>query len=267
MLYSDRILCLNIDTSRKETPDGPVTNYHHPSCRQPSVHLWHIGLPSMENSIDIPPNSLAQVAATIEHKHRQRAPAEADAPYEYHPGQAFLAARRQSFEHAARGTLSHEDIKNVSRTLDEPSKLDKQQPRRRASTSYISTSANLSRNTGVSADPRLRYRNSRFLEGSDSFRSPPVPPPRPLLASPLLADDPPSPRREPPSIPKRRSHAYRSSLEEQPSRQRLLGGQAAPAEQHRRMRSSLEEKRPRGPRLQRSTSGLNFSSSGDDAED
>ncbi|KAL8896505.1 MAG: hypothetical protein Q9207_007674 [Kuettlingeria erythrocarpa] len=239
------------------------------SFTQPSVHPWSIGLPSIENSIDIPPNSLAQVAATIEHKHRQRAAAEADPSYEYHPGQAFLAARRQSFEHAARGTLSHEDIKNVSRTLDEPSKSDKQQqqPRRRASTSYISTSANLSRNTGgVIAKSRLHYRNSRFLEGSDSFRSPTVAPPRPLLASPLLADDPTSPRRQPPSIPKRKSHTYRSSLEEQPSRQHLLGGQAAaPAEQHRRLRSSLEEKRPRGPRLQRSTSGLNFSSSEDDS--
>ncbi|KAL8920746.1 MAG: hypothetical protein Q9208_006076 [Pyrenodesmia sp. 3 TL-2023] len=219
------------------------------------------------NSIDIPPNFLAQVAATIERKHRQRAQGQADASYEYHPGQAFLAARRQSLEHVARQTLSHEDMKKIERVLDEPSKSNNQQPRRRASTSYISTSANVSRATDVNADPRLRYRNSRFLEGSDSFRNPRTPPPRPLLASPLLADNPRSPQRQPPAIPKRRSHTHRTSLEEQPSRQRLLESQAAPAEQHRRTRSSLEKKRPKGPRLQRSTSGLEFSSSEDGVED
>lgn len=220
-----------------------------------------------KNSIDIPPNSLAQVAATIEHKHRHRASTSPDPSYQYHPGQAFLAARRQSFEHVARETLSHEDMENFTRALDGPSKSNAHQPRRRASTSYISSRANVNPNANANVNPRTRYRNSRFLEGSDSFRNPPASPQRPLLASPLLADDPPSPQRQAPLIPKRRHHTHHLSLEEQHSRQHLLGSQAAPAVQHKRIRSSLEERRFRGPRLQRSTSGLKFSSSEDEDED
>ncbi|KAI4122200.1 MAG: hypothetical protein LQ338_005956 [Usnochroma carphineum] len=223
-----------------------------------------------QNSIDIPPNSLAQVAATVEHKYRQRASTSPNTSYQYHPGQAFLAARRQSFEQVARQTLSHEDIYDIARILDEPSEPNRRSNkhlRRRASTSHVSTRANTNADAGkdTNANTKVRYRNSRFLEGSDSFRNPPASPPRPLLASPLLEDvATPPPRRQPPAISKRKTHTHHTSLEEQPSRQRLLGHQAAPGVQHRLTRSSLEERRFRGPRLQRSTSGLEFSSSEDE---
>ncbi|KAL8992709.1 MAG: hypothetical protein Q9188_007519 [Gyalolechia gomerana] len=202
------------------------------------------------NSIDIPPNSLAQVAATIEHKNRHQAPTYPHTSYNYHAGQAFLAARQQSFEQVNRDTLPPEEIENLSHILDEPFRpTSQQQPRRRASTSHISANPNLNAKT--------RYRNSRFLEGSESFRNPPHSPPRPCMAA--IAS---SPQRPPPAIPKRRAH--RGSLEEQSSRQYLLDRQAPTAVHCRRTRSSLEDRRPKGPRLQRSTSGLKFSSSDED---
>ncbi|KAI4177038.1 MAG: hypothetical protein LQ343_000518 [Gyalolechia ehrenbergii] len=203
-----------------------------------------------DNSIDIPPNSLAQVAATIEHKNRHQAPTYPHTSYNYHAGQAFLAARQQSFEQVNRDTLPPEEIKNLSQILDEPLRpTSPQQPRRRASTSHISANPNL--------NAKIRCRNSRFLEGSESFRNPPHSPPRPCMAA--IA---PSPQRPPPAIPKRRVH--RGSLEEQSSRQHLLDRQAPTAVHRRRTRSSLEDSKPKGPRLQRSTSGLKFSSSDED---
>ncbi|MCJ1274303.1 hypothetical protein MMC21_002098 [Puttea exsequens] len=48
------------------------------------------------NSIDIPPNAVAQVAASIEHKHRNDF-STTGSPYRYRAGQAFQCARRQSY--------------------------------------------------------------------------------------------------------------------------------------------------------------------------
>lgn len=202
------------------------------------------------NSIDIPPNSLAQVAATIDHRNRHQAPSYPDTSYNYRAGQAFIAARRQSFEQVNRETLEKDEVDNLSHLLDEPvEEKSQQQPYRRASTSHI----------GISSNPtaKPRYRTSKFQEGSENFRNLDPPPQRSHTT-----DIAPSPQRPPPAIPKRRTH--RASLEEQPSRQRLLDRQAPTAMQPRRMRSSLEDRRPRGPRLQRSTSGLKFSSSEED---
>ncbi|KAL8937864.1 MAG: hypothetical protein Q9216_004211 [Gyalolechia sp. 2 TL-2023] len=202
------------------------------------------------NSIDIPPNSLAQVATTIERKNRHQTPTYPDTSYNYHAGQAFLAARQQSFEQVNHETLSQEEINNLSHLVDDPvRRTAEQQPRRRASASHISANANLKSSK--------RYRNSRFVEGSEGFRNPPIPTQRHCMA-----DIPTSPQRPPPAVPKRRPH--RSSIEEHPSRQRLLDRQAPSAVQHRRTNSSLEDRRPKGPRLQRSTSGLKFSSSDED---
>ncbi|KAI4138505.1 MAG: hypothetical protein L6R39_006755 [Caloplaca ligustica] len=223
-------------------------------------------LHDVQSSIDVPPNCLAQVAATIEYKHRHRASNSSDPSYRYHAGQAFVAARRQSFEHVARKTMSSDEMTNLANLLGDPHKPStQQQPRRRASTSHVSSAA--SANANASVHPKVRYRSSRFLEGSEGFRNPPASPQRPLLGSPLLADDDIPPRRQPPAIPKRRTHTRHRSLEEQPSRQRLLDSQAPSAGQQGRTRSSLEERGVRGPRLQRSTSGLKFSSSEDDGTD
>ncbi|KAL9630189.1 MAG: hypothetical protein Q9204_004846 [Flavoplaca sp. TL-2023a] len=207
------------------------------------------------NSIDIPPNSLAQVAATIEHKHRRRHPLTPDISYNYRPGQAFLAARRQSFDQAARKTISQEEITSIANALDdnEPENSSSQQARRRASTTHISTNPKLE-------NPRLKYRNSRFLEGTNSFRNPTLSPPKhpPPVRPPMLSSQP--LQHQGPEIPERRTH--RASLEEYSSRHPGSLDQQQRS-QHRRTRT-LEDRQYRGPRLQRSTSGLQFSSSEDE---
>ncbi|KAI4253298.1 MAG: hypothetical protein L6R42_007637 [Xanthoria sp. 1 TBL-2021] len=204
------------------------------------------------NSIDIPPNSLAQVAAAIEHKHRNRQPLTPDISYNYRPGQAFLAARRQSFDQAARKTISQEDITSIANALgNDPEKTTTQQARRRASTTHIASNSK-------SENLRSAYRNSRFLEGTNSFRKPPPSPQHPPPTIPPMTSN--LPLSQGPDIPQRRTH--RASLEEYSSRQASLDRQPSAA-QHRRTRTS-EDRHYRGPRLQRSTSGLKFSSSDDE---
>ncbi|KAL9596332.1 MAG: hypothetical protein Q9179_004651 [Wetmoreana sp. 5 TL-2023] len=194
--------------------------------------------------------SVDAVAATIEHKHRTRPPTTPDTSYKYRPGQAFLAARRQSFEDVARHTISSEEVNNIADILNGSSNPPTQQLRRHASTSQTSAP--------MIANPREKYRNSRFLEGTDSFRNPPSrPPPRPPITKTFVVEKTLSPQR--PVIPERKAH--RVSLDEgSSSRQRLMDRQAYGV-QHRRTKSSLTDRGHRGPRLQRSTSGLRFSSS------
>ncbi|KAL8802528.1 MAG: hypothetical protein Q9182_003768 [Xanthomendoza sp. 2 TL-2023] len=203
-----------------------------------------------QNSIDIPPNSLAQVAATIEHKHRNRNPNTSSVPYNYRPGQAFMAARRQSFEQASRDTIPQEEMSSIAEALNKPERPPAQRPRRRASTTVVNPKSD---------SARVPYRNSRFLEGTNTFRNPPPsspkrPPPSrpPVMNSPVQG----------PEIPQRRTH--RASMEEHSSRQSLLDHHTT-ATRHRRTKT-LEDQYYRGPRLQRSTSGLKFSSSDDDED-
>ncbi|KAL8870745.1 MAG: hypothetical protein Q9198_007563 [Flavoplaca austrocitrina] len=180
---------------------------------------------------------------------------DADISYNYRPGQAFLAARRQSFDQAARKTISQEEITSITNALDdnEPEKFSTQQARRRASTTHISTNPKLE-------NPRLKYRNSRFLEGTNSFRNPTLSPPKhpPPVRPPMVSTQP--LQHQGPEIPQRRTH--RASLEEYSSRYPGSLDQQQRS-QHRRTRT-LEDRQYRGPRLQRSTSGLKFSSSEDE---
>ncbi|KAL8626351.1 hypothetical protein Q9189_007958 [Teloschistes chrysophthalmus] len=235
------------------------------------------------NSIDIPPNCLAQVAATIEHKHRSRSPSTPDTMYKYRPGQAFIAARRQSFDEVARRTIPLEEVNELTTLLDRSTtNSHSQRPRRRASTSIISatTTTNPHPNPNANPNPPIAYRSSKFVEGTHSFRNshhsnhhpPPTrtPPPRPPQHFNTFVLEK-QPSHLPPSIPipDRRSH-HRASMDEsrphphppphphQQQQQQVI--------QHRRTRSSLTEKF-RGPRLQRSTSGLGFESSEDEVEE
>ncbi|CAL8576501.1 hypothetical protein XPA_002380 [Xanthoria parietina] len=174
--------------------------------------------------------------------------------YNYRPGQAFLAARRQSFDQTARKTISQDDITNIANVLDnDPEKKTTQQARRRASTTHISSAP-------TTENPRLAYRNSRFLEGTNSFRNPPPPPQHAPPTRPPMISSRPLPQR--PDIPQRRTH--RASMEEYSARQTSLDHQPSAA-QHRRTKTT-EDRYYRGPRLQRSTSGLKFSSSDDEDE-
>ena len=71
------------------------------------------------NSIDIPPNALAQVTASIQHKHRNLTSSTATgSPYRYRPGQAFTAARRQSNLQLRNQAIGSTEIESLTRALD-----------------------------------------------------------------------------------------------------------------------------------------------------
>ena len=73
------------------------------------------------NSLDILPNSLAQVAASVEAKRARTVPAHQGQPvYEqYHQGQAFAAPRRQSLERARNAAgMASADISLLTQDLD-----------------------------------------------------------------------------------------------------------------------------------------------------
>lgn len=79
-----------------------------------------------KNSIDIPPNAVAQVAASIEHKHRNEFSSDGS-PYHYHAGQAFTAARRQSYLQLRKDTVGSTEMEELTRALEgSPRKLDPQ---------------------------------------------------------------------------------------------------------------------------------------------
>jgi hypothetical protein len=77
------------------------------------VTLIHI------NSLDILPNSLAQVAASIEAKRSRTVPVHPEQYQSYHQGQAFTAPRRQSLEQARAGSgMMSADISLLTQDLD-----------------------------------------------------------------------------------------------------------------------------------------------------
>lgn len=100
------------------------------------------------NSLDIVPNSLAQVAASIEAKRARTVPVVDDALYPpFHQGQAFTAPRRQSLERMRRapGGLGIDDMVSLTRDLDAS-------PRRFARASNPGQGHGASRTTAFSAE-------------------------------------------------------------------------------------------------------------------
>ena len=75
------------------------------------------------NSLDILPNSLAQVAASIEAKRTRTVPVDRDHPRypSFHQGQAFAAPRRQSLDRAREegAGLKAEELNALTRDLDD----------------------------------------------------------------------------------------------------------------------------------------------------
>lgn len=84
-------------------------------------------LTKLQNSIDIPPNALAQVAASIEHKHRNILSTDGTgSPYRYAAGQAFKAARRRSYIQLRKDTINSTEMEEVTRMLEgSPRKMAK----------------------------------------------------------------------------------------------------------------------------------------------
>lgn len=70
-----------------------------------------------KNSIDIPPNAVAQVAASIEHKHRNDF-SSTGSPYRYRAGQAFKSARRQSYLQLRKDTVGSTEMEELTRALE-----------------------------------------------------------------------------------------------------------------------------------------------------
>lgn len=69
------------------------------------------------NSVDVPPNSLAQVAAAVEYKHKDHL-FRTGSPYRFTNGRAFTAAREKSYDQVKAETLPTQDLQNLSRHLD-----------------------------------------------------------------------------------------------------------------------------------------------------
>ncbi|KAL9614694.1 MAG: hypothetical protein Q9167_000823 [Letrouitia subvulpina] len=239
---------------------------------------YHLGwFLSKRSSIDIPPNALAQVAATIENRHR-RHPTSPNPSYLYQPGQAFLAPRRSSREQLLRKAISNEDINDITAMLERD--LDANAPRRRVSTANISSHEK----------PSMRYRNTRFLDRDSNFRKQPRSDPEMRTPVPLVPPIPSIPQRlyrlntganvlSQQQIPMRKAPSPPISSKIQIPEDGGIAGKLVPLGSHppgfvaqktvrdtlgnavmlRRQRDPAE--RRMGPKLQRSTSGLGFTAS------
>ncbi|KAL9124060.1 MAG: hypothetical protein Q9217_006576, partial [Psora testacea] len=196
------------------------------------------------NSIDIPPNALAQVTASIEHEHRNTHTSSTGtgSPYRYRPGQAFTAARRQSIQQLRKQTMGSAEIESLTRALDaSPRRFN---PARQATTPT---------STGSPSKMKITRRQSSAVLRSNGFHH-------------------------------RRRSSQRASFDDGVTYHypRLSVDIVKPAAEHRVSfedgagkggRSSLErgtqthlptrasESINRGPRLQRGTSGLAFDDS------
>lgn len=117
------------------------------------------------NSIDVPPNSLAQVAAAVEHKHRDHLFG-TRSPYRYTAGRAFVAARERPFNEMVAGTLLSQDIRDVAMHLNgSPGKV-----KRRSSHLGISSQGSIVREKRNSR-PLSRPQTSLDIYGPDLQRT------------------------------------------------------------------------------------------------
>lgn len=174
------------------------------------------------------------MAASIEHKHRNRSSASGTgSPYRYRAGQAFNAARRQSYLQLRKDTLGSTEMEELTRTLEGS-------PRRMASRLVGSPrktkvarrqSANILGNSSRSNYQHLLPRSSFDTTTNTKYSVP-----RSSYETVRPLEQLRSPQR-------RESRGPRSSLET-----KVLKG----------LRGSFETA---GPRLQRSTSGLAFDDS------
>lgn len=180
------------------------------------------------------------MTASIEHKHRNHSSASGrGSPYRYRAGQAFKAARRQSYLQLRKDTVGSADMEELTRTLESS-------PRRTASR--------------LGESPRkakVTHRQSASALGNSSH---PYPLPRSSFDTTTNTKC---------SVPRSSYETTRPLLEPQQQQQR---GSLSPQRGMSRgpRRSSLETKVSKGlrgsfeasgPRLQRSTSGLAFDDS------
>ena len=204
------------------------------------------------NSIDIPTNALAQVTASIEHRHRNLTSASGTgSPYRYRPGQAFTNARRQSYLRLRQNALASSDLDSLTRTLEASPRRPETKPRgspqrikiaRRQSAVAISTHNR--RGSGHQHHHTLSKQHASFDNGV-KYRNPRISNDTTRVDEPLVSfEDRPQPQGEPSKIQQNRSTIQqRSSLE---------------AKIHKGLRGISMDMMNRVPRLQKSTSGLAF---------
>jgi len=203
------------------------------------LSLCHL-LIVFQNSIDIPPNAVAQVAASIEHKHRNDF-SSTGSPYRYRAGQAFNSARRQSYLQLRKDTVGSTEMEELTHALESSPRKFKQRPRgspmmparrleesdkkykvkRRQSAAVL---GNLHRSNHVRLKHQASLSNTTYL-----------------------------------SVPRSSFDTARPLEQRVPfDRQTVRGpGSSLETKVSRRLRGSFET----GPRLQRSTSGLAFDDS------
>ena len=117
------------------------------------------------SSVDIPPNSLAQVAAAVEHKHREHS-LKTGSPYKFTAGRAFVAARERSYDQLKARTLPSPEIRDVATQLNGSPRKVKY---RRSHMGIGSPSSNATETTHV--QPTSRPQSSLDVYGPSLQRS------------------------------------------------------------------------------------------------
>lgn len=103
----------------QKTAQSPAAYNNNPPGNLNLTQQNTITLTAVQNSIDILPNALAQVTASIEHKHRNLSSSSGTgSPYRYRPGQAFAAARRQSYLKLREDTIGSAEMDYLTRALE-----------------------------------------------------------------------------------------------------------------------------------------------------
>ncbi|KAL8818526.1 MAG: hypothetical protein Q9191_007923 [Dirinaria sp. TL-2023a] len=116
------------------------------------------------SSVDIPPNSLAQVAAAVEHKHRDHL-FKTGSPYRYTAGRAFAAARERSYDRVKASTLPSPELRDVALQLDGSPRRRKVQHRR----SHMVLGSRSTNNTTTADTRAMRPTSSRPQTSLDIY--------------------------------------------------------------------------------------------------
>ena len=238
----------------QQASQGPTANHDHTSSKPrplPLQHQHHLTAiaNSYQNSIDIPTNALAQVTASIEHKHRNLTSASGTgSPYRYRPGQAFTAARRQSYLQLRKDTIGSGEMAFLTRTLETSPRRLERQPRvspkrmkitRRQSAAVIGSSSRLSNHQ----HHRTLSKQHASFDNGTRFKIPRISNDTKRVGEPRVSFEDRNAGHGPWQGHQRGSLQQRSSLE---------------AKVHKGLRGISFDAMNRGPRLQKSTSGLAF---------
>ena len=220
------------------------------------------------NSIDIPTNALAQVAASIEHKHRNLTSISGTgSPYRYRPGQAFTSARRQSYLQLRKDTLGSSDLDSIARALESSPRRQNSNPitspqrmRITRRKSAVAIGSNEAKGSSRQHHRTLTKQTASFDNGILYRHTPRISNDTTRLGEPRVSFDDHARILEPQHLPQPQKQARASG----PSKQQQALPPTIPprssleAKVHKGLRGISMDLMNRGPRLQKSTSGLAF---------